>query len=64
MQLRSCVAVAMVWAGASIDPIQPLAWEPPYDGGRAQKDKKKKKKAFAVHFLYTRHFAKYSIYII
>ena len=46
MQLRSGVAVAVVFAGScSSALIRPLAWDPPYAMGAAlerQKDKKKK----------------------
>ena len=37
---------------AAVDPIQPLAWEPPYATGVAlKKQKKKKKKKIEVNFL-------------
>ena len=40
MQLRSSVAVAVVWAPDAA-PIQPLAWELPHAAGAAVKRKKK-----------------------
>ena len=48
---RYGVAMAVAQAGAKA-PIPPLAWEPPYATGAAQKDGKKKKKRTAL-FLYT-----------
>ena len=41
-QLRSCIAVAVVYAG-SYSLIQPLAWEPPYASDVALKKYKNKK---------------------
>ena len=39
LQLGSCVAVAVLWAGAAA-PTRPLTWEPPYAAGAAQQRQK------------------------
>ena len=55
-RLGSDPALLWLWRRlAAIAPIRPLAWEPPYAAGAAQKwqkDKKKKKKPYSPALLH------------